>query len=191
MSPARATAAGDLLRPGDPPPLPFHPEKPMLLAAVAGLGELESAEAIRLLDAVLASPDADLREAAVEALGRRPLRAGVRARLIAALDDATARVRGAAARALLAAAPDGAARLDPRERARLEAHARIAEQRWRAVMALGGASLPALALATRDDDQVIRREARWIARLLVRRLVPVGGRTLLAGSTGAIRGPSR
>jgi hypothetical protein len=112
------------------------------------------------------SPDAELRAVAIQVLGRLGPSAPTRAKLVAALRDSAARVRVAAARALLEPAPP----LDPRLRARLDAHVRIAQQDWAAVAALGGASLPALDVATRDDDEVIRREARWVAKSMVRRL---------------------
>jgi len=165
MSPAAAPQPPDLLRPGDPPPAPHHPLKPRLVAALAGLGKLAEPEAARLLEAVLSSPDAELRAVAIQVLGRSSPSAPTRAKLVAALGDSAARVRAAAARALLESGPP----LDPRLRARLDAHVRIAHQDWAAVAALGGASLPALDVATRDDDEVIRREARWVAKSMVRR----------------------
>jgi hypothetical protein len=51
--------------------------------------------------------------------------------------------------------------LRPVLRARLVAHREIACQNWRAVLGLGAAALPALEVAVRDHDPVIRREARW------------------------------
>ena len=165
MSPAAAPQPPDLLRPGDPPPAPHHPLKPRLVAALAGLGQVTEPEAAPLLEAVLSSPDAELRAAAIQVLGRLSSSAPTRAKLGAALGDRAARVRAAAARALLESAPP----LDPRLRARLDAHVCIAQHDWAAVAALGGASLPALEVATRDDDEVIRREARWVAKSMVRR----------------------
>ena len=165
--------APDLLRPGDPPPAPHHPLKPRLVAAVASLAAVADPDAARLLEAVAASPDAELRAAATQVLGRRGptedarARASeqARARLYAALGDSAARVRAAAARALL----DSARPIDRGARARLEAHVHISRQDWARVAALGAASLPALDVATRDDDEVIRREARWVAANMVRR----------------------
>jgi hypothetical protein len=87
-------------------------------------------------------------------------------KLVAALRDSAARVRAEAARALLESAPP----IDARLRPRLQAHVRVAQQDWAAVAALGAASLPALDVATRDDDEVIQREARWVAKSMVRRL---------------------
>jgi len=177
----------DLLRPGDPPPAPHHPRKPRLVAAVASLADVSDPDASRMLEAVAASPDAELRAAAIQALGRRGATADerarpleqVRERLSAALGDSAARVRAAAARALL----DSALPLDPSARARLDAHVRIARQDWAAVAALGGASLPALDAATRDADEVIRREARWMAATMLRRFARPAARRGPRGHT--------
>lgn len=169
MSPLCAPDTEDLLGHDDLPPRPSHPRKPMLVAAVRALADMDSAEADRLLLRVLASPDAGLRVAAVEAIGRRRPISSVKGRLIEALADAANTVRAAAARALLASGADCARKLGPTYRAQLEAHAQIADQNWQAVEALGPSMLPALAAATRDENDVIRREAQWIAaRLIVR-----------------------
>lgn len=172
LSPAAAQATGDLLGARDPAPLPCYPRKSMLLAAVRGLGRLGGPEAKRVLVKVLASPDRHLRAEATAALGALLPGAGVEARLLAALRDDAAPVRAAAAEALLAAGVDCRRALGDGWRAHLVTHREAARQNWSDVLALGTAALPALAVAQRDVDDVIRREAAWSAAKILERYVP-------------------
>ena len=172
MSGVGAPDTGDFFGDGDPPPAPSYPRKPMLMAAVRGLAQIEGTEAARLLLKVLDSPDRDLREVAVEVLGRRGPISRVKEHLIAALGDADSAVRATAARALLDSGADCDWELGPRSRAQLLAHEAIARQDWAVLEALGVSGLPALAVATRDAGHIIRREARVVAAHLIGRHAP-------------------
>jgi hypothetical protein len=147
---------------GHPSPSPNEPRKSMLMAALGGMAHDDGG----LLAGALEGADADLRAIAIEALGTlRPL-GDARRRVLGGLADRTARVRAAAARALLVASAD-CTEVDPRYRAHLEAHCAIARQDWPRVQALGRAALPALAVAVEDVDDGIRREARVMAARLL------------------------
>src|SRR5262249_21939074 len=98
--------------------------------------------------------------------------AAVRGQLRGCLSDESALVRGAAARALLQWGVDDETHRAPGSRAMLEAHVAVARQDWAEVEKLGAAALPALAGATRGPDPAIRREAHWIAALLIARHAP-------------------
>ena len=169
MSPCAPPDVSGLLGPHDAPPRPGQPRKMMLLCALRGLGRVEAETAGPLLDKAMASPDSDVRAAALEVIAGLPP-AEVRTRIESALDDESAQVRAIAARVLLGQGHDGDR--SPGERARLEAHRAIARQDWKAVVALGPAALPALGVAARDRDDVIRREARQTTLRLIQRWLP-------------------
>jgi hypothetical protein len=174
LAPRSAAAYADsgLLRPDDPPPLPDRGRKALLRLALEGLGRTGESASVVLLRRALRSPDHDVRQAAVIALGRlRPLD-GVKADLLAALDDRGPRVAGSAAEALLAAGVDCRRELGDRYRERLCAHVDVAHQRWSAVQACGVAALPALFSAAESHDNVVRREARWMLGRVLRGLLP-------------------
>jgi hypothetical protein len=162
---------GDLLGDGDLPPAPSHARKLMLMAAARGLREVRDMTSDRLLRRILASPDPELRAVVVEALAHGGP-TGVQARLREALADESALVRGAAAHALLQVGADDEMQRDPGSRAMLHAHVAIGRQGWAEVQKLGAAALPALAATARDPDPAIRREARWVAALLIQRSAP-------------------
>jgi len=98
--------------------------------------------------------------------------AEVRGRLTELLEDPAPPVRAAAAQALL---PDDDGR-HPREL--LLAHAFIGHQPpdWKAVLSLGPAARPALEVAARSDDPVIRREAVQMLGFFDRAVVPSAAR---------------
>jgi hypothetical protein len=186
MSPCAGPDQGDLLAAGAQPPRPARPRKAMLLAAVRGLEIAGGPEFRQLLLRVGKSADSDLRAAALRALGGRA--SATDRRLFAtALADPAAPVRAAAASALLRAGVDCTAELGCDYSAVLRAHVEIARQRWPEVTALGRAALPAIDAATRDDNPVIRREARWIAERDVLRQLPRGWALSLTGGEGRRR----
>jgi hypothetical protein len=160
-----------LLRERDPAPLPHRPRKELLGLAVGGLGRAGGPEAVALLRRVLASPDPDVREWAVAALGRCET-ASVKAALLAALDDPAPGVVREAADALLRSSVDCARELGSRYREQLQLHADLARGRWDTVRAAGSAALPALFRGAKSDHRDTRREAKSLLRELVAPYVP-------------------
>jgi hypothetical protein len=163
-----AYADSGLLGASDPPPLPHRPRTMLLELALRGLGRPGGPESPTLLRRALRSRDEDLRAAAVSALGEiRPLDT-VLADLFAALGDRRPMVARSAAEALLSRGADCTRELGAGYREQLRAYVDVASQRWASVQALGTAAFPALFRAAESHDEVIRREARWVAqRLLV------------------------
>ena len=189
VSPASAVnyAAAELLRPGDPPPLPHQPRKHMLRTVLHGLGRFSGGEAIPLLLHALASEDWDVRSAATAALGQiRPLEA-VRGHLLTALRDREATVRAAAAEVLLGQGVDCARELGPRYRELLRAHRAVVRRDWDEVVRLGAVALPALFAAAQDENRLVRREARWTVASVLSPHIPVPHPGSLSGSAGPIR----
>ena len=179
----------DLLGHGRPPPLPHRPRKGLLELALPGLDSAGDPRAVPLLFQAAASDDWDVRAAAVAALGRlRPLDP-LKQYLLAALGDPEPLVSLKAAEALLAAGVDCRRELGPRDSDVLGAYRDIARQRWQAVLDLGPVALPAIAVAMRSDNDVIRREARLASRLLLSRWAHVRGQTR-AGSPDPSRLPA-
>jgi hypothetical protein len=159
--------ATELLGETDPSPLPPWPRKGLLQAALAGLGLGGEPAAVTLLRRAMASADWEIRAAAVAALGRvRPL-ARVKTLLVAALQDRERTVRLRAAEALLHGEVDCSRELGARYQEHLQAYCEIARQHWAAVVKLGSAALPALAIAAEDENEIIRRETRWVLRRLL------------------------
>src|SRR5208337_5268221 len=138
-----------------PPPLVGLPRKFILLFLLREFGNAVEPAALPLLRKVLASPDRDLRRAAAEALGKFSGPDAI-SELPPLLEDSWCGVRAAAAEGLLkrpspVSIPQGT----------LLAHLYIgqAQRDWKGVIGLGEAARPALEVALRDDDPVVRREA--------------------------------
>src|SRR5262249_39461104 len=117
-------------------------------------------------------PDPELRAVAVEALASRGRSAAMRVQLRESLADESSLVRGAAARALLQWRADDETHEAAGSPAMLQAYVAAARQNWAEGERPGPAALPALAATARDPDPAIRREARWMAALLIRRRAP-------------------
>ena len=186
LSPHCARAAADVLGADDPAPLPSLVQKPLFRAALAGLARLEPDRAIPILMRALASPDHDVRGAAVGVLARFLPADPPRRRIIGALLDPEPRVRRVAAEALLDGGVDCREELGPGFRDQLLAHGHIGRQDWPAALSLGAAALPALFAAVGGASGPIHRESR---RALVWLLGQLGvlGRTPLPNATGPDR----
>lgn len=177
-----------LLGPREPPPLPHRPRKTLLELALASLGRDARAESVTLLRRALASPDHDVRAWAVAGLGRARSLEGVKADLLAALEDREPSVVREAADALLRGNVDCRYALGSRYREHIEAHAEITRQHWPAVARLGAAGLPALFRAAESDNDVIRRGARrTLARTLGLHLPRLSSRPGSMPAAGASR----
>jgi hypothetical protein len=138
-----------------------QPRKFALMELLEELGNAPEPEALPFLSRALHSLDRDIRAAAARALAQRsePV---ARPLLMNALADPYYRVRAAAA-AAFHNTPNGAA---PKEE--IEAHVAIGKlvRRWSTILQLGHKARPALEIAARDEDPVVRREAaRAIERL--------------------------
>ena len=162
----------DLLRDDHSALQPSYARKRMLIAAARGLRGVTDVRAVALLRRIFTSPDPDLRAVAIEMMAAGELTPEVRARLRDAVHDEAAQVRAAAARALLRSLTDADARQDRGYRARLVAAVAIERQDWPTVQKLGAAALPALAASLRDPNPAIRREAHWVAALLIGQRAP-------------------
>ncbi len=169
-SPRGPRARPDTLGAGEPPPLPSRDRKPLFLAALGGLHGLGRRGAPLLVRA-LGSEDHDVRTAAVAALGNFLPAEPARHHVLGALGDREPPVRRAAAEALLVMGTDCTRELGPNFRQHLAAHRDIARQAWSAIFELGAVAVPALFVAAAGDNDVIRREARWVLRRL---LAPLG-----------------
>lgn len=172
------------LGPDDPPPLPHPPRKALLLSALPGLARVEARTALPLLARALRSQDHEVRRAAVAALGAMEPCEEVTAYLLRALRDRAVTVRARAATALEVARVDLGRALGPSYRSVLEAHRAVLRQDWATIRRLGPSALPVLALAMDDEHHVIRREARWVARELLRAARAGPGPASPAGSAG-------
>ncbi len=150
---------------------PSLPRRRMLLSALGALRALGGPGDLELLRAAAASPDGPIRAEAMRSMadvGRRTgQEATVAPELLRHLQDSRARVRGAAAEALLALGTDLAAELGPRFEAQLRAYAAVGRQQWQAVILLGTAALPALARAASDESELHRHEAQWAIRAVL------------------------
>ena len=167
LSPRGARRIGDVLGPGDPAPLPSRDQKPLFLAALAGLARLASNRAVPILVRALASPDHEVRGAAIAGLGHFLPADPTRGYVVDALRDLEPLVRRAAAEALLRGGIDCSAELGPGFRSQLVAHREIARQDWPAVRRLGAAAVPALFVAAAGSNDPVRREARRAAAHLL------------------------
>ena len=158
--PAAGSPSGDST---SGPPLLEQPRKFVFLFLLRELGRMGVEEALPLLRRAIASDDLNIRLAAAEAIARF-WDAGAEALLAPALRDPSYEVRAAAAQAFLdhSVRPGGA----PTEH--LQAHALIgrAERNWEPVLQLGDAARPVLELAAKGDDEVLRREAVKMLRVL-------------------------
>ena len=170
LSPRGPRRVVDALGPGDPAPLPSRDQKPLFFAALTGLARIAPDRAVPILVQALASPDHDLRSAAVARLGHFLPADPPRRLVVGALRDLEPLVRRTAAEALLRGGIDCSAELGPGFRSQLVAHREIARQDWPAVRRLGTAALPALFVAAGGNNDPIRREARRAAAWLLARL---------------------
>jgi peptide chain release factor subunit 1 len=163
-------AAHPALEDTDLPPLPEQPRKFALLSLLRSLGGSGNARAEPLLRRALRSDDRDVRLAAASSLGRLS-GPEIDTTLGELLADPAYRVRAAAAGALLDRLADGTAGGGTLQRSELRAHVLIGQdaRSWTDIMGLGESARPALTVALRDDDPVIRREAATMMRALDRR----------------------
>ena len=151
-----------LLSENDPPPLPEQPRKLTLIALLLELCETKADEVLSIARKALCSQDRYLRRAALDALVNFQ-ESLLDQDLLQLLGDTDNGVRFRAARLLLerptlaSVAPDTC-----------RAHILIGQpgRDWDSVIKLGDASRPALAMALKDDDLVIQREAAHAQRLL-------------------------
>jgi hypothetical protein len=157
-------SSSDLLAESDPPPLPHRPRKGLLGLALAGLGRAGGPDGLAIVRRACKSQDHDVRAFAVAALARaRPIEA-IKKDLLAALEDREPVVVREAADILLRERIDCSRELGTRYRERIQAYALVCRQDWRAVQGLGAAAFPALFRAAGSDNDVIRREARFVLR---------------------------
>jgi peptide chain release factor subunit 1 len=165
-------AASLVLAEGDLPPLPEQPRKFALLSILRSLGESGDARAEPLLQWALRSDDRDIRLTAASAL-RGLAGPEIDTTWQTLLADPAHRVRAVAAGALLERLADGTGHGRALQRAQLRAHVLIGEdaRNWVDVASLGESARPALTIALRDDDSVLRREAAIVLRALDRRAI--------------------
>jgi HEAT repeat protein len=137
------------------PSLPVEPpRKFILLFLLRELGGAAGPAAIPLLRQALSSPDRFLRRAAAEALGKFPGPEAAKD-LVPLLEDSWCGVRGAAAQGLLKRPGVSL----PQETILGHLYIGQARRDWTSFVGLGEGALPALEVALRDDDPVVRREA--------------------------------
>jgi HEAT repeats len=146
-----------------------QPRKFTLLALLRELGICGDPRFLAFVQRALGSPDRDIRSEAAQALTR--IHSPALDRLLPALlMDSYHGVRAAAAEGLLAAEPNGSATASvPFEQ--LQAHLLIGrpQRNWMQIRALGPPACPALEIAARDEDPVVRREAGWALAFLTAR----------------------
>jgi peptide chain release factor subunit 1 len=186
---ALVAAADPSLDDASLPPLPEQPRKFALLSLLESLGRADDPRAEPLLRWALRSDDRDIRRAAATALGRIS-GPEIDATLRQLLVDPACRVRAAAAGALLERGADESDGADTVDRSELRAHVLIGQdaRSWADVLGLGQSARPALTIAMRDDDPVIRREAAAIVQSLDRVSVSLKSRSSsTAGHTHGVR----
>jgi len=152
----------NVFRDSDPSPLPEQPRRFTLIAALRELGKTGDSGVIEVIRKSLRSQDREIRRAAAEALSsftgdsiERDLR-----RL---LDDSDCGVRYRAAKALLNLPASTQV-----SREVLLAHVYIGQpdRDWPSVIKLADKARPAVAVALKDDDPVVQREAGGLLRYL-------------------------
>ncbi len=145
------------------PPLPDQPRKQVLEFILQRLASLRQPAALPFIRRALHSEDRDIRRFAVPALAAVPEPA-ITDELVTLLRDPSAGVRGAAAGSLTARTNRPSAITTEL----LLAHQWIAAipAQWNNVIGLGAAARAAVEIASRDDDPVVRREARQVIERL-------------------------
>jgi hypothetical protein len=142
-------------------PAPRYPRKDQLLLVLDGLRTAPIDEAARELDAAMASPDRQIREAAVRAWTAHLPDARARDALLQGLRDKAGPVRLEAAAAFLDRRIDLTRELGGDYEPILRCHSWIAERRWGEVLRAGKVAHYPLCVAMDDEDDVIRGEASW------------------------------
>jgi len=152
---------------GSAPPLPDQPRKHTLVALLGELGEVSGERALPFLRKALTSEDRDVRLAAARSVARLH-DPHVADDLVALLDDTSARVRVVAAEGLLERNLCSPPHVEGVPRDHLLAHQLIGQpaRNWASVVSLGETARAALEFALKDDDPVIRREARQVLHML-------------------------
>jgi peptide chain release factor subunit 1 len=139
-----------------------QPRKFILLFLLREFGNAPDPSALPLLRKVLASPDRYLRRAAAEALAKLSDAEALK-ELAPLLEDSWCEVRAAAAQGLLER-PDAIS--IPQAKLLGQLYIGQAQRDWESVISLGEAARPAIEAALRDDDPVVRREARQAGLML-------------------------
>jgi len=149
------------------PPLPEQPRKQVLLLALRELASCADLRVLPLLRKALACEDRDVRFAAAVSMGRLP-DPEVAPELANLLEDSSGRVRATAAGALLERGGASASYIEGVRREHLLAHQWIGQpcREWGKIIGLGKEARPALEVALKDDDPVVRREAAKMLKFI-------------------------
>ena len=150
------------LDPAAPPPQVEQPRKFVLLFLLREFGNNADPAALPLLRKALASLDRHLRRGAAVALARFPEQEVIKD-FLPLLQDSWCAVRAVAAENLLKRA---AAVFIPQAQILGHFYVGQAQRNWKVIVGLGEAARPALEMALRDDDPVVRRDARQAVLML-------------------------